>query len=54
MIIGGIVSLAGKIIQELLGCEWGYGLIVAAFLLNGGLLFFPFKGIKKDSPRTEL
>lgn len=54
MITGGFVSLAGKIMQELLGFEWGYGLIVAAFLLNGGLLFFPFKGIKKDSPPTVL
>jgi solute:Na+ symporter, SSS family len=50
MISGGFVALAGKIIQEVYGQEWGYSLIVAAFLLNGTLLLFPFKGIfKKQS-----
>jgi SSS family solute:Na+ symporter len=41
MIAGGITAFSGKILQEILHLEWGYWLILAAYIINGVLLFFP-------------
>jgi solute:Na+ symporter, SSS family len=43
MIAGGVTALTGKIIQEVFHFDWGYLLILAAYIINGGLLFFPGK-----------
>lgn len=41
MIAGGVTALSGKIIQEAFHQEWGYALIVSAYVINGAILFFP-------------
>jgi SSS family solute:Na+ symporter len=43
MIAGGVTALTGKILQEIFHFEWGYWLILAAYIINGVLLFFPKK-----------
>jgi SSS family solute:Na+ symporter len=47
MIAGGLTALAGKILQEFLHLGWGYGLIIAAYLVNALILFSPFKKAPK-------
>jgi SSS family solute:Na+ symporter len=41
MVTGGLVSLSGKIIQEIIPGYLGYSIIFAAYVLNGLILFFP-------------
>jgi SSS family solute:Na+ symporter len=46
MITGGLVSLSGKIIQEIKPGYLGYSIIFAAYVLNGLILFFPSRKYK--------
>jgi len=41
MIAGGLTALTGKVVQEFLNLDWGYGLIIGAYLVNAALLFIP-------------
>jgi len=50
MIAGGLTALTGKVIQEFLHLDWGYGLIIAAYLVNAILLFSP--GRNKQLPEN--
>jgi SSS family solute:Na+ symporter len=43
MIAGGATALTGKTLQEIFHFEWAYWLILAAYIINGVLLFFPKK-----------
>jgi SSS family solute:Na+ symporter len=49
MIAGGFTALTGKILQQIFHFEWGYWLIVAAYIINGVLLFFPGNKLISDS-----
>ncbi len=44
MIAGGVTALAGKVIDNQFPGNWGNMLILAAFVINGILLLFPFPG----------
>jgi solute:Na+ symporter, SSS family len=49
MIAGGATALAGKILQEIFLLKWGYWLILAAYIINAALLFFPGKKLNPNS-----